>query len=317
MYSMHKYTIKDICVIIPTKDRPQYITNLLESITKFNREIGRVIIIASGEDIKNVISQFKNKLPIEYIHTKESGQIHQRNLGIAMLNDDTKLTACIDDDIEFCEGSFSAMIKLWNDVPVETAGISFNIIDNTSSESKLNFKINNLIKIKPGKVFVTGGTTSINNVAETVSTQWLCGGATVWRQSLLLQYPHKEVKTKWAIGEDLIFSYPIGKKYPMYVCAKAKVTHNHHPYATNDRDWHYMYGRTQTLWIYYFVSQNKELSRLLFMLYLFTRLIVKLFFGLVKRNNNNIYFVKGSLAAVKLITKFAVLSRERVDVRMC
>ena len=31
------------------------------------------------------------------------------------------------------------------------------------------------------------------------------------------------MQSQWAVGEDLIFSYPIGKKFPLYICCEAKL----------------------------------------------------------------------------------------------
>ena len=76
---------------------------------------------------------------------------------------------------------------------------------------------------EPGKVMKSGNNTSISNVKESIRCEWLNGGGTVWRQDILKKYPHDEVKSSWAVCEDLIYSYPKSKKYPLYVCQNSKI----------------------------------------------------------------------------------------------
>ena len=73
-----KYSCNDIAIIIPTKDRPQKICNLLESIALQKTIPRRIIIVASGQNIEDTVSSFSNKLPVEYYHTDLYGQLIQR-----------------------------------------------------------------------------------------------------------------------------------------------------------------------------------------------------------------------------------------------
>ena len=49
------YSSYDLAVIIPTKDRPGKVRRHLQSLIEQNCEIGRVIIVASGDDIQDII----------------------------------------------------------------------------------------------------------------------------------------------------------------------------------------------------------------------------------------------------------------------
>ena len=50
-----KYSCNDIAIIIPTKDRPQKICNLLESIALQKTIPRRIIIVASGQNIEDKV----------------------------------------------------------------------------------------------------------------------------------------------------------------------------------------------------------------------------------------------------------------------
>ena len=72
--SRYQYDSKDLAIIIPTKDRPKEVARLLKSICELDCRVGRVIVIASGQDIHNVVMDFSENLNVEYYSSK-SGQI--------------------------------------------------------------------------------------------------------------------------------------------------------------------------------------------------------------------------------------------------
>ncbi len=79
------YTTKDLAVIIPTKDRPVEVKRHLQSLVKQKCKLGRVIVVASGQDIKDIVEGFKDRFPVED-YRSEPEQIRQRNVGISKLD---------------------------------------------------------------------------------------------------------------------------------------------------------------------------------------------------------------------------------------
>ncbi len=309
------YSGQHICVLVPTKGRPEHVERLLYSMVRQTEPVGRIIIIASGIDIKKVIDNFIGELSIDYHFTDQTGQIRQRNLGIDLLDDRTSLVACIDDDIELDKDAISEMVKFWNLAPKNTAGVGFNIVNESSNKASILQQMLCLGHKEPGRVLRSGISTSISHLDENITSQWLNGGATVWRQNILIDNPHKEINTKWAIGEDLIFSYPIGKIYPLFVCAHAKVTHYHNPCGYRDNQWHYMHGKTQTLWVYYFVNNNHELSKTLFIIGTLMRAIGKLGYGLIMQKIHLLHFSRGTMAGVGIMFKHMLGLLKKGDIR--
>ena len=166
------YSSKDLAVIIPTKDRPVEVKRHLQSLMKQKCKLGRVIVVASGQEIKDIVESFKDSLPVEY-YRSEPGQIRQRNVGISKLDERTKLVASMDDDVTYHEDAIAEMTRFWNSVPSDTAGVGFNII--TLSVLKHNWFRGFLgfSSAKPGQVLKSGLNTSINNVTENIQVQWL------------------------------------------------------------------------------------------------------------------------------------------------
>jgi len=310
-----RYSGQQICVLVPTKNRPEQIKRLLKSLSDQVEYVKRIIIIASGHDIKNIIDKFTDKLSIEYYHTSEAGQIKQRNIGISKLDDRTPLVACMDDDIVLDPCAIKEMVRFWNSAPINTGGVGFNIINGRSSQPSILKQMLFWGHRKPGRVLRSGTSTSISHLHDNIRSQWLNGGTSVWRKDLLVNNKHKEINTKWAIAEDLIFSYPLGKVFPLYVCADATVSHNHYPYDTKDNKWHFSHGRTQTIWVYHFVNSNKELSKILFFFTVFIRVFAKAIYGLITRQHDLVNFSFGAITAVGEIAKHALGLSAKDDIR--
>ncbi|MBF0234037.1 MAG: glycosyltransferase [Desulfamplus sp.] len=250
-----KYKPSDLVFIVPTKDRPGKITRLLGSFTRQSVMCGRIIIIDGGESIEGIVKNFKNALPVEYYRCVPPGQIRQRNMGISLLDDKTKLVGSLDDDIVLEPNAVAEMINCWNFKVRETAGIAFNIINIEKVDKGFFRRLFLYSSLKPGQVLISGATTQICPTDHDIKSQWLCGGATVWRLEILNKFQHREIKSRWAITEDLIFSYPIGKEFPLYVCANAHVKHEHvHDFTKNRL--HQFVGKSTSLWRFYFVMSN-------------------------------------------------------------
>lgn len=258
---MNNFVSKDICVITPTKDRPHKIVNLLDSLVKQTQKVGRVIIVGSGENIESIIENYKLRLPIEYYHSEIAGQIRQRKLGISKLNDKTKLVATLDDDIILESDAIGNIIKFWNSKDEKTAGVGFNITNMIRHKySPIRSLFFNSSK-NPGKVLKSGVVTSIVNVKEDITSQWLNGGATIWRQNILIENIHsKNISAKWSPFEDLLFSYPIGKTFILSVCANAKVKHDDIDFRRLKISEAYYRGKVLILWMIYFILNYKDLS---------------------------------------------------------
>jgi glycosyltransferase involved in cell wall biosynthesis len=251
------YTGNDLALLIPTKDRPEKVKNLLASFSKQEVQCRRIIVIASGQNIEQLVMGFSDQLPVEYYHCDSPGQIHQRNMGIQMLDARTSLVGNLDDDIVLEPDALKNILAFWNRVEPETAGTGFNITNELPHSHNILKALSLNGVPEPGRIVSSGRITSICSIAQSIRSEWLNGGATIWKQEILQKNRHNEIKSRWAVYEDVIFSYPIGKKYPLYVCADACVRHEHvMDQAPSDRI-HRFRGKTFSLWQLHFVYSNK------------------------------------------------------------
>jgi len=261
---MIPYSASDVTVLTPTKDRLHKIVNLLDSLVAQTKLVGRVIVVGSGQDIHGIIKSYEKKLNIEYYHSEIAGQIRQRKLGVTKLDSKTKLVATLDDDIILKSDAIENLISFWNSKDENTAGIGFNITNMQRHEYSCIKKVLYLSLESPGRVISSGYTTSLVNINSDIKTNWLNGGATVWRQDILVDGIHKKnMDSSWAPCEDLMFSYPISKKFDLWVCKSAEVNHDDKVVFPNIKS-AIQRGRLLSQWTLEFVNQNRELSRIHF-----------------------------------------------------
>ena len=288
------YTGQDVTLIIPTKDRPEKVKNVLESIASQTMLCGRLIVVDGGQSVKGFVESFSDCLPVEYYVCHPPGQIRQRNMAISLLDDRTPLVGFLDDDIVLEPQAIEAMITFWNKCESETAGVSFNIVNNPTYRHSWMRAVIGMSSSQQGRVLRSGYNVATSPIASDLKTQWLCGGATVWKQEILKKFTNKEISSRWAICEDVIFSYPIGKKFPLCVCADARVRHEHIYDHTIKMKYRY-YGRTATLWRLYFVESHAELSRIFFLWMLLGQITARCISGIISFRMSDIQYAIGQI----------------------
>jgi len=218
----HIYTLAELAIVVPTKNRPDNVRKLLESLSTQSCKPGQVILVDGGNSIEQVVMAFDRTIPVEYYVCRPPGQIRQRELGLGKLGTQIRLVAFLDDKIMLAPDALEMMLACWNRVESETAGIGFNITNVSQPAYSRCYKYFFVRSTPPGKVSLSGSNAIFPNLTEDLRTEWLGGGYTVWRKEILDMYPQREVDTRWAAGEDLRFSYPIGREYPLWACCSAK-----------------------------------------------------------------------------------------------
>jgi len=317
-----KYTSKDLAVIIPTKDRPKQMRKHLQSLLDQQCELGRIIVVASGKNIEDIVLGFNDQLHVEY-YSSEPGQIRQRNMGISKLDERTKLVACMDDDVTYNEDAVNEIIRFWNSVEPDTAGVGFKIINMSAIKHNWFRGFLGFSSAKPGQVLKSGLCTPIHNAEKNIRVQWLNGGSTVWRQDILMANSLQEINTSRACNEDLIFSYPLGKKYPLYVCSDAKVEIEEMLYINeqlinkNTKELYIYSGRERCLWNLYFVMINEDLSVNKFILRQLIYCMAQMFKGAIyfdkKRYFTTFGFIKGLFMSSRTLLGLQTVDEFKIE----
>jgi glycosyltransferase involved in cell wall biosynthesis len=259
-------------LVIPTRNNPKGLVRTLTALVSQTNKEFSVVVVSSGDDVRHLIQTFKHTLRISHYHSDQRGQIHQRNLGINIfLEEYFRYIGFWDDDLEAEVNCMAEVLEFIGRKEVQGQhdfAVGLNIV-NEKNVSQLPFlKLQRMLKRvgdKAGQVTVAGMATPITNVAANVRVQWVGGGYTFWSANILRKYPQRPMRTRHAAGEDLIYSYPLGKIYPLFVCAKAKVVHDDSG-IRNPEVIRFRAERT-TITYLFFCDQHEELSRTSYLLF--------------------------------------------------
>ena len=216
--------------IIPTMNRPKELNRLLQSIYEQPVKPSTLVIVDSSQTPVESGLLKDDSVKIIYKHVLPPGLTKQRNIGISLLPSYLTHVGFLDDDLVLLEGSSAELLDFLENDKSDVGGVSFNIIDsNFTKKSLLAFLKRSLGQIgkQYGKITQGGSVLPNMNLKETIDTQWLCGGATVWKKSVFDTFKYDEWYQGYALWEDIDFSYRVSQKHRLVVLAKSKVNHLH------------------------------------------------------------------------------------------
>jgi glycosyltransferase involved in cell wall biosynthesis len=206
---------------------------MLTSVARQTRRPDQVIVVDGSEPaVRAVVEEFAS-LPIEYVRVFPPSLARQRNAGMQRLRRDISLAGYLDDDIVLEADAVQRMLEFWEHSDADIGGASFTITNNPRPGALSLKQMFAIDHAQPGRVLSSGFASSITPQATDAQTEWLYGGATVWRREVIESYPYDE----WFIGtgfmEDIDFSYTVGARYRLFVVARARLAHYSRPVRTD------------------------------------------------------------------------------------
>lgn len=246
-----------LAYVVPTMDRPDDLEKLLTSLRAQTVKPHQIIIVdGSDPDIKPVCDSFADQ-PITYVRCFPPSLAKQRNAGMSALAKDITVAGYLDDDLVLEPDATEQMIAFWEKAGPETGGASFSVINQGNVHHDRLLRLFQMHGDPPGRVLPSGHACFIPFVTETVETQWLYGGATLWRREAIREFSYDE----WYIGhgflEDLDYSYRVSRKYRLFVVGSARTWHFARPMADSKQ---YELGRQQVFNRLYFIRKMDSFS---------------------------------------------------------
>ena len=249
-----------LAIVIPTKDRPDELNRLLESISIQEIKPIQIVVVDGGDmPVENLLKKF-SVLNMDYVRSIPPSLTVQRNVGIKRVRDEATLVGFLDDDIILEDESLKNMIKFWETAPKDTAGAAFNNINETFNKPGFIEKIFFVNAEKPGRILRSGFQSRPCPIEEDMEVEWLAGFGMVFRRSIFNEFTFDEQFRGYARYEDVDFSYRVGRKYKIFVVRKATVKHLN---RLENIQFSFSLGKMQIINRLYFVKKNPELSVLL------------------------------------------------------
>jgi glycosyltransferase involved in cell wall biosynthesis len=218
-----------IAFVVPTKDRPDDLHRMLVSLAQQGRRPDQVIVVDGSEPaVRELVEEFIS-LPIDYVRVFPPSLARQRNAGMQELTPHITLAGYLDDDVVLEPDAVERMLEFWQSAGGDIGGAAFTITNNPQPGALSLKQLFGIDDAQPGRVLRSGFASSITPQRADLETQWLYGGATVWRRSVIESYPYDE----WFVGtgfmEDIDFSYTVGARYRLFVVANARLAHYSRP----------------------------------------------------------------------------------------
>ncbi len=250
-------TSERIAYIVPTKDRPEDLAKLLQSLMQQTVMPHQIVIVdGSAPPIEHVLGSFSD-LPLTYVRVFPPSLARQRNAGVAALASDISIAGYLDDDLVLEPKATEEMLAFWSAATPNTGGAAFSIVNQPCAFSNRLARLFYLDDPRPGRVLRSGFQSQIPPIERLTETDWLYGGATTWRRRVLDTIRYDE----WYLGhgylEDVDYSYRVGQQYQLFVVGDARCWHFSRPIARNRE---FAVGRQQVVNRLYFFRKMGTFS---------------------------------------------------------
>lgn len=299
-----------IAFIIPTRNRINLLSELMESI-KPQKDLISQIIVVDGSDEPIGKSFFDvHPFEVDYIYVNPPSLTRQKNAGIKVLNDDITIAGILDDDIEFYEDTIEKLLDFWETCDDDILGTSLNIV-NAPASGMIRTIIASAFYMDVsgrGKVLRSGFCSDLFPVGKNTSVEWLCGGATVWKSEVLKNNRYDEDLAGWAYYEDAVFSYNLSKTGRLYVLKDAKVDHNPPEFNISKN---LNLGRMLVINRYHFVRCHPELSSFFFFYSGLGEIIINILQSFSKKDISGFLLAYGNILG---LWDIIIKERNQVDV---
>jgi len=230
--------VKDVSIVIPTKNRHEKLEKLLFSILKQTMRVNEIIIVDDSDNLKTKklverLQSYFSEAGITIRHFMSSKDdvksiSRARNFGAKMAKGD--IVIFLDDDVIINEDYIEKILEVFDMFP-NALGVQGTIV---------NFKyshLENAIKkvfyywhaeVGKCRMLPSGKTTCVCFPDKIISCEWLFGLNVAYRKKIFDEFSFNEKLIGYSLGEDKEFSYKIHKKYPnsLFQTPYAKIYHN-------------------------------------------------------------------------------------------
>jgi glycosyltransferase involved in cell wall biosynthesis len=251
-----------LAFVVATKDRPEELRRLWETLLAQTRPPDEVIVVDASASPTPLAARRSGLPALRRIASPVASAARQRNIGIDAVGPGVDLIGFLDDDAVLEENAVEEMARLFTEFGPELGGAAFNMInhpplDLASLKRTPIAEALGLYARRPGAVTASGFQTMIGAVAANAWTDWLPSGASVWRREIFRGHKFDEWYSGYSYLEDLDFSYRVGRAYRLAVAAAAR--YRHLP-APGGRESGSAFGVREVLNRVHFVRKHDELS---------------------------------------------------------
>lgn len=244
-----------LAFVIPTKDRGEDLRRMLASLVVQTRLPDQVIVVdGSGIAVSWCRAEFP-ELQIDYARLLPPSLSAQRNAGMAMLRPEITHAGYLDDDVVLEVDAVFEMASFWGAAGLDVGGAAFNVVNNSLLSEPVLRRGLGWAGGGSGRVAPSGLVHELGKVRQNLETDWLCGGATVWRREVIERYSYDNWFQGTGFMEDVDFSFGVHERYRLFVVAAARLAHYTQP-VRSDRQC--LFGKWQVVNRMYIVRKYRH-----------------------------------------------------------
>jgi glycosyltransferase involved in cell wall biosynthesis len=226
-----------IAVVIPTRNRSEYVKEILRDLELQSLHPEITIIVDSSDETFEPKFAYTN---LKIIPTKIKSAAVQRNIGLDYLQNFPKwfdFVAFLDDDIRIDSDYLEKLSQLLLD-RAEVIGTSGLALSTNEAKLRKNRLLNWIgYSGKEGELTKAAINIPVRNQSEEVEVEWLIG-CSLWRLSKLDTIRFQSDFTGQSIFEDVIFSVEASRIGKLFVDPKVEI---HHLLAQENRPRSYLH----------------------------------------------------------------------------
>ncbi len=267
-----------IGILICTRNRPESMKKLIESIANSSLLPDEIVVVGSGQNIEKVISNAKIK--INYFHVDASGQSFQKKRGISYFNKKIDWIFMLDDDLLLKKNTLSNLKEsITKEIANKTVGIGSKIIYDQEAKKSISSIFTAWLN-KPGKIHKSGRV-SAYDASNEITTEWL-NGASAWKKDVLDKYDLPFLTSKYAAYEDVIFSSRISANERILYDPKIELVSQEAIKTIKNIDLEQL--RMIVFWNAYLVTQVNKCRILNYKIFSIMRIIRYMLFSMHKKH---------------------------------
>ena len=234
-----------INVVIPTRNRPNDLLNILKCLSNQSIKIEKIVIVDSSDEPTSVDESAFPNLSIHVINTDIRSAAEQRNIGKRYVGNESKYIAFLDDDVSIERDYLSQLIELITlKQAVGVSGVAINLISDERRKpphglSGLLHRVFLLDSSKDGALLRSGINIPIRKTDnENFEVDWLIG-CSLWDSHQIAEIFFERDFRGQSLGEDVIFSVRARKKGSLFVNSSIILNHFESPIGRADQIEHY------------------------------------------------------------------------------
>ena len=244
-------------MVVCTRNRPQEVERLLESLSKLSYVPTLIVVDASDTSATaGVVRRYQGMIPCASVRYMRAapGVTRQRMKGVEALPTETDVVHFLDDDVVLQDGYFEELERCF---ALDTRVLGAGPVMDSAIRRPANWHDRLFLRDsnRGGCVLASGVNVLPRTVRGRMEVDWLSGCGMSYRTSVFRRIRFDETLEGYCLGEDVDFSYRVGQLGKLVVTSDA---HLEHWQSAIDRLTADAWTRQAVVWRHSFVTKMRS-----------------------------------------------------------